>query len=208
MIRLILVSLLLLATPLYAQENMEDLLSMSLEELLQIKVTGSTLTAENIKTVPSAVTVFSHEEIKRMGMDTLDELMNLVPGFQSYRSSFSSMLYPFSSRGRRIALPASEILIMVDGQRLDEPRTSGSAVIVPKFPLMNIERVEFIRGPGAAVYGSNAMMGVVNIITRSNNNELSASYGSFNRRQMYLQSSAQINDVMVDTFAHIEADVV
>lgn len=205
-LKLVTASWLLLTSPLFAQAEPEDFFSMSLEELLQVEITGSTRTTENIKTVPSAVTVFTYQEIKNMGLDTLDELMNLVPGFQSYRTSFSSMLYPFSSRGRRIALPASEILLMVDGQRLEEPRTSGSALVIPKFPLMHIERVEFIRGPGAAVYGSNAMMGVINIITRSNVNELSIGYGSFNRKQLYMESSSQIGETTLDVFAHIEDD--
>ena len=199
--------LLLIASPdIYAETLTEDFLSMSLEELLQVEITGSTLTSESIKTVPSAVTVFTHDEINRMGLDTLDELMNLVPGFQSARTSFSSLIYPFSSRGRRIAQPSAEILIMVDGQRLQDPGTSGSAEIIPKYPLINIERVEFIRGSGSSIYGSNAMMGVINIITRSDANELSASVGSFDRKQIYLQSSANMGDASVDIFAHIDTD--
>ncbi|MCW9048296.1 MAG: TonB-dependent receptor [Gammaproteobacteria bacterium] len=179
---------------------------MSLQELLQVEITGSTLTTESFKTVPSAVTVYTYSEIHRMGLDTLDELMNLVPGFQSSRSSFSSLAYPFSSRGRRIAQPSAEILVLVDGQRLQDPGTSGSAELIPKYPLINIERVEFMRGPGASVYGSNAMMGVINIISRSDENVLSASVGSFDRKQMYLQSSSSIGKAGIDVFAHFEAD--
>jgi len=204
--RLPLVFLLLITPPLFAQEDMDHLFSMSLEELLQIEITSSTLTPENLKTAPSAVSVYSHDEIKRMGLDTLGELMNLVPGFQVYRSSGSSMETPFSSRGRRIGVTTAEILIMVDGQRYDSPRSSGSSTIAPNYPLKYIDKVEFIRGPGAAVYGSNAMMGVVNITTRSNVNELTLSYGSFNRKQLYLQASEQFNDMTVDIFGHIEND--
>lgn len=184
----------------------EGLSKLSFEELLQVRITGSTLTPKELKTVPSAVTVFTHEEIERMGLETLDELMNLVPGFQSYRSSASAMHYPFSSRGRRIGSASAEILLLVDGQRLDEPRTSGSAIILSKVRLEHIERVEFIRGPGGAVYGSNAMMGVINIITRTGANELSAGYGSFSRRKAYLLASRVIGDVEVDLFGHIQAD--
>jgi len=200
-----LVTLFAIMPPAAAQDT-EALFSMSLVELMQVKVTGSTLTPENLKTVPSAVTVFTHEEIRRMGLDSLDELMNLVPGFQSYRSSSTSIHSQISSRGRRIGSAAAEILVLVDGQRIDSPRGSGSALIVPKFPLVQIERVEFIRGPGAAVYGSNAMLGVVNIVTRSNDNEVSVSYGSFNRRQAYVLASQKTGEVKLDMFAHIEAD--
>ncbi len=205
----LIVGLLLLASSGYSQKSETDssrLRSMSLEELMQVKVTGSTLTAEELKTVPAAVTVFTHEEIKRMGLETLDELMNLVPGFQSYRSSLSPLDVPFSSRGRRIGVEAAEVLVLVDGQRLADPASGSSTLFVPKFPLVHIERVEFIRGPGAAVYGSNAMMGVINIVTRSDVNEVSVSYGSFNRRQAYLLISQRIGDVAIDLFGHLEAD--
>ena len=198
--------LLFIASPLYSQSELIDLYSLSLEQLLKIKVTGSTLTPESFRIVPAAVSVFSYEELSRMGLDTLDELMNLVPGFQSYRSSIGPMQSPFSSRGRRIGIPAAEILIVLDGHRVDEPRTSGSANIIPKYPLMNIERIEFIRGPGAAVYGSNAMMGVVNIITRTDANEVSLGYGNLHHRKAFLQTSHQIGEIEASLFAHIEAD--
>lgn len=71
---------------------------------------------------------------------------------------------------------------------------------------MNIERVEFIRGPGAAVYGSNAMMGVINIITRVGANEVSVSYGQFNRQQIHILSSHQIDEISFDIFAHLDKD--
>ncbi len=194
------------SSPLWAAANIDHLFSLSLEELLAIKVTGSTLTPKELKTVPAAVTVFTHKQIMNLGLDSLDELMNLVPGFQSYRTSVSVLSYPFSARGRRIGNTGSEILILVDGLRLAEPRTSGSAIVSPKFSLMQVERVEFIRGPGSAVYGSNAMMGVINIITRSHVDEASISVGSFNRRQGHLLTTVQIGKVTMDLFAALEKD--
>ncbi len=189
-----------------AELNDEDVFSMTLEELTQVEITGSTLTPESLKTVPSAVTIFTHDEISCMGLDSLDELMNLVPGFQSYRTSGSSTGYPFSSRGRRIGSTSSEVLIVVDGHRLDEPRSSGSALVVTKIPLMQIQRVEFIRGPGAAIYGSNAMLGVINIITRFDENEVGIAYGSFNRKQAYFLASQQLGAVKVDMFGRLDKD--
>ncbi len=207
----VLIAALLFAIVAHAEEDTDktepdDFFTMSFSELANVEITGSTLSPENLKTVPSAVTVFSHNEIKQLPFDTLDELMNLVPGFQSYRSSASSLDYPYSSRGRSIGTNGAEILLLVDGQRLNDPRTGGGVKLIQKFPLMYIERVEFIRGPGAAIYGSNAMMGVINIITRSDVNELAAGYGSFNRRQAYLLASQQIGDVGINLFGHIDKD--
>jgi len=189
-----------------ADEDLGYLFKMSLEELLKVQVTGSTLTPKELRMVPSSVTVFSHKEIRNLGLDTLDELMNMVPGFQSYRSSTTPLHNPYSSRGRRIGSPAAEILIMVDGIRLAEPRNSGSALVVPKYPLIQIERVEFIRGPGSAVYGSNAMMGVINVTTRSGVDEVNIGYGSFTRRKAHLLTTQQLGDVTVDLLAGIDMD--
>ncbi|NQZ57977.1 MAG: TonB-dependent receptor [Lentisphaeraceae bacterium] len=200
----LLVFMLLIANQLNAQQK--DPYSMSYEELSKTTITGSTLTEESLTTVPSAVTVFTHKELKLLGLDSLDELMNLVPGFQSYRTATTALSYPFSSRGRRIGFPAAEVLILVNGQRMEEPRTSGSETVLPKFPLQHIERVEFIRGAGSAVYGSNAMMGVVNIITRSGVNEFTVGYGSFNRRKASLLASQKTGDLIVDFFGQLEID--
>jgi len=179
---------------------------MSLEELMQVDITGSTLTPEKLSKVPSAVTVFTYQQIQQMGLDNLDELVNLVPGFQSYRVTRSPIGYPISSRGRRVSNASAEILILVDGQRKNDPRTSGTAIVTPKLPLMNIERVEFIRGPGAAIYGSNAMLGVINIITRSDVNEVSVGLGSFNRRQAYFLASQKSGELTADVFMNINTD--
>ncbi len=191
---------------LYAQAEFESIYSLSLAELTQVNVAGATLTPKALRAVPSAATVFTHSDITQLGLDSLDELMGLVPGFQAYRSSISPLHYPFSARGRRIGSPSAEILILVDGQRLDEPRTSGSAVAIAKYPLMHIKQIEFIRGPGSALYGSNAMMGVINITTRSGVNEVGLSYGSFDQRQAYLLASGTTGELKLDLFAQMKSD--
>ncbi len=196
----------LISSPGIAETSMDNLLSMTLEELTRVEITGSTLTPESINSVPSAVTVYTYQQIKRMGLDSLDELINIVPGFQSYRSTRSSINMATSSRGRRIANAGAEILLIIDGQRLNDPRTGGSFLLTPKLPLMQIERVEFIRGPGSAIYGSNAMLGVVNIITRSGVNEVGISGGSFNRSQAYLQTSQNTKNFSLDLFAYFDKD--
>lgn len=189
-----------------AETPLDDLFAMSFEELTRVEITGSTLTEENIHLVPSAVTVFTHDEIKLMGFDYLDELVKIVPGFQSHRSAQSALQNPISSRGRLVSLEASEILVMVDGQRIDGPRSNGITVPFPKYSLNFIQRVEFIRGPGSAIHGSNAMMGVINIVTRKDVNELEINYGSFNRRMLNLQASTKIKDFELNLFAQTDMD--
>ncbi|RDH83881.1 MAG: hypothetical protein DIZ80_07025 [endosymbiont of Galathealinum brachiosum] len=194
------------SSTLLADYQLEDLLSMSLTELLQVDITGSTLTAEKLVDVPSAVTVFTHRQISRMGLDSLDELVALVPGYQSFRMTAHPLNYPTPVRGSSMGSVINEILVLVDGQRVNEPRSGGASDSIPKISLVNIERIEFIRGPGSAIYGSNAMVGVINIITRSNVNEVSVAYGSFNRKKVYLLATQKTQDFSVDVFVHFDED--
>ena len=97
-------------------------LELSLEQLLETPVTGSTLTEESIKTVPAAVSVFTHEHIERLGVDYLHELLGLVPGFQFNRNANSGLAYSYSARGRRTTHVSLEVLLLVDGKVFNDPR--------------------------------------------------------------------------------------
>jgi hypothetical protein len=143
-------------------------LDMGLEELLSVTIKGSTLRDESLKTAPSSVTVFTREQLDALGLDYLHELMNLVPGFQTTRGADSPINYTFSARGRRLGVRAREILLVVDGRVFADARSSGADSAVSLYPLANIERIEIIRGPGSAIYGSNAFTGVINIDSRRN----------------------------------------
>lgn len=163
-----------------------DLLSMSLEELLQTKITSSTLTEESLQTVPSSMTVFTRADIRRLGIQNLPQLVNLVPGYQGSRSDFSSQNQSLSSRGRRLGTVGSEVLVLIDGQRLNNDWSGGASQDDALISLENVARVEFIRGPGSSIYGSNAVMGVINIIT-GGERELVLESGSFGRRHASAQ---------------------
>lgn len=182
--------------------NAQDYLDMSLDELLQVTVTGATLRDESLKTVPSSVTVFTREQLDVLGLDYLHELMNLVPGFQSTRGADSPMNYTFSARGRRLGVRAREILLLVDGRIFADPRSSGADSAVSLFPLANIERIEIIRGPGSAIYGSDAFTGVINIISRRNQQRLAVAVGSEDRRKVDVNISQPLGDVKLDLYAH------
>lgn len=120
---------------------------------MDITVSGATLTSESLYSTPAAVTVFSRDQIQRMGISALYELMNLAPGFQVSRSGSNSGYGSASSRGRRIGPASAEVLLIVDGQRTTTQRTGGIIDFL-EMPVIGIERIEFIRGPGSALYGS------------------------------------------------------
>jgi len=192
-------TLVLYATSLRAQE-LDDIFDLSLEDLLDVEVTGSTLKANSQLDVPSAVTVFTFKQLEGMGLDSVQDLMNLVPGYQSYQSSIASGYRMFSVRGRRIGDMGASTLILLDGMRLEDAQSSGSLRAIPHIPLSVVERVEYIRGPGAAVYGSNAMMGVINIISRKDANLLNVSLGNLGKSSAHLQYSMAVKDLIVDVF--------
>jgi iron complex outermembrane receptor protein len=172
---------------------MDAAFDLSLAELMSIKVTGSTLSEESLLSVPSAVTVISNAEIKRLGFTRLDQLMNIIPGYQSYRTDSHSQSYVFSSRGRRIGNAGREVLILLDGMRINDDWAGGAASKEPALSLANVERVEFMRGPGSAIYGSNAFLGVINIITNKDK-KIFVGFGEHQEKSAGLQWHWQEGD--------------
>jgi len=184
-----------------AEDVRDNPFAMSLEQLMQVEITGATLTEKSLKNVPAAVTVFTREEISRLGMDYLHELLNLVPGYQSQRSSDMSTASNYSSRGRRQGANSREVLLLLDGRPMNDARTGGP-VSGMRVPLGQIERVEIIRGPGSAIYGSNAFTGIINVITAHDENQASLTTGTDNQQQAELHLSQKSGDWYARLFAH------
>lgn len=201
----VLVLLCLLANASHADEDFAYL-DLSLEQLMDTPVTGSTLTEETLKTVPAAVSVFTRDHIDRLGVDYLYELLNLVPGFQFNRNASNGVAYTYSARGRRSSQQSLEILLLVDGHVVNDPRAGSPDIALPLYPLARVERLEIIRGPGSAIYGSSAFNGVINIVTRKQQKSLALIYGSQQRRQLESLWSAQAGDWALDSFIHAYKD--
>lgn len=182
---------LIFSSALHAEDyTVDELLNMDLRELMKIKITSSTLTDESLKTVPSSMTIYTRRDIRRLGINNLAELVNFVPGYQAYRTDADSLNRGLSSRGLTASTGNNQILILIDGQRLNDDWSGGTGRADSLIALENIDRVEFIRGPGSAIYGSNAMGGVINIITRSER-ELLLETGTEQRRHLSVQWRGQ-----------------
>lgn len=165
----------------------DDLQNLSLEELLQVRITSSTYTEESLKTVPSSITVFTRRQIQQLGVSTLEELANYVPGFQSKVSDDESVI---AARSRRITAGNREVLFLFDGQRLNHDLFGATLPFHALLPIDNIERVEFIRGPGSAIYGANAFLGVINIVSETHLKNVSlSSDGVRNRAVLNLSNT-------------------
>lgn len=167
--------------------DFESLFKLSLDELLEVTISGATRFDEHLRSVPASTSVFTQDDIRDLGVHSLDQLMNHAPGFQNAGISDSnSSLTHYSSRGRRIVGATREVLILLDGERLNNERSGG--LLVDNISLANIERVEFIRGPGSSIYGSNAFLGVINLVSTTTRRNAAVSLGNAGWR------SVTIND--------------
>jgi iron complex outermembrane recepter protein len=154
----------LIASTALATENTDDLTSLSIEQLLTIEVTIVSKSGERFADAAAAVTVITQEDIRRSGATSFPEALRMAPGL--HVSRVSSNIWEVSSRGFSSSNSA-KLLVLIDGRSVYTPLFSGVAWDVQDTLFEDIDRIEVIRGPGASVWGSNAMNGVINILTRS-----------------------------------------
>ncbi|RZQ52448.1 ferric-rhodotorulic acid transporter [Pseudoalteromonas phenolica] len=185
-------SLLFTGTVFSSNETEEDLFDLSFEQLLDVNISLATKTDETRSSVPSSITVFNQQHISLLGVSNAYELMNFVPGFQSTRGDWVGAVPKEHTRG--IYLDSGNVLVMINGQRVNEPSFGKASVYMPFIPIEMIERVEFIRGPGSALYGSNAFLGVMNVVTTDSRSQVSASIGEHGEVQAGLSFNKQIDD--------------
>lgn len=137
---------------------LEELRWLQAEAMVAI----ATRHATPISKAPGMVTVITAEEIKHLGYRTFVEILRIVPGFGILKNSRFGNVFP-TVRG--IAGGSERIRVMIDGHHVNNPFTGDSTTIFDDFPVENIKRIEIIRGGGSAVYGENALIAVINIIT-------------------------------------------
>lgn len=142
----------------------QDLKRLSIEELTELDITTVSRRAEPLAMVPSAVSVVRAEDLRRLGVTSIAEAMRLADGVEVARANAST--YAISTRGFNITT-ANKLLVMVDGRSVYSPLFGGTFWDVQDLPLMDVDRIEVIRGPGGTIWGANAVNGVVNVITRS-----------------------------------------
>ena len=146
-----------------AQQSTADLGSKSMEDLMNIEVTSVSKKEEKLFQTAAAVSVITHDEIRRSGLTSIPELLRLVPGLDVAR--IDGTKWAVSARGFNGRV-ANKLLVLIDGRSVYSPETSGVYWEVQDLPIEDIERIEVIRGPGGTLWGANAVNGVINIITR------------------------------------------
>jgi iron complex outermembrane receptor protein len=148
----------------------EDLKSLSIEELMELEVTIATRSVESLSDVPGAVYVLTGDEIRRAGHTSIPEALRMVPGF--YVSHWFSQAWDVTARGfgPGLSLTSSaflnQLIVMVDGVVVYTPLFAGTWWDIQTFDMADVERIEVMRGPGGALWGTNATHGVVHVITK------------------------------------------
>ena len=150
--------------PLYSLAADVEILDMDLVSLMEIQITSAGRKGQNLADVPAAVYALDQEDIRSSGATSIPELLRMVPGLHVARVSSSK--WAVSSRGFSGTL-SNKLLVQIDGRSVYTPSFSGVYWDMQNVMLEDIERVEVIRGPGATLWGANAVNGVINIITKS-----------------------------------------
>jgi iron complex outermembrane receptor protein len=142
---------------------------MSLQQLTGLQVTSVAKTPQALSEAPAAIYVITHNAIMRSGATSLAEALRLAPNLEVTQVSASD--YVVSARGFNGSPQAqnfsNKMLILIDGRSVYSPLFSGVYLDAQAVLLRDVERIEIISGPGAALWGANAVNGVINIITRS-----------------------------------------
>ena len=141
----------------------QDLKTMSIEQLMQIDVTLATREPEPVGRTAAAITLITGDDIRRSGVTTIADALALASGVHVAR--FNNGTWAVSARGFN-ATSANKMLVMIDGRTEYSPLFTGVFWNMLDYVLEDIERIEVIRGPGATLWGANALNGVINIVTR------------------------------------------
>jgi len=178
-----------------------DLDSLSIEELMQVKVVGAALHPQTLRDASASVTIITAEDIRKYGYRTLGEALSAVRGF--YLTNDRS----YQTIGvRGFSLPGdydSHLLVMVNGHNMADNIFDYMLYAGNDFPIdLNlIKQIEIIRGPASALYGSNAMFATINIITKSPEEAgplaVIADVGSFGEKKAQVVETASIDNVKI-----------
>ena len=162
--------LFLFRTLVYAENSPAlETFDLSLQELLEIEVTSVSKQAEPLSRAAAAIYVITSDDIRRSGASSIPQALRDVPGL--HVAQIDSQKWAVSSRGFN-GRYNNKMLVMIDGRTLYSPEFSGVYWEVQDTLMADIERIEVIRGPSAAMWGANAVNGVINIITKHSSETL------------------------------------
>jgi iron complex outermembrane receptor protein len=142
-----------------------DVQNLSIEQLADVQITSVSRRPEPLNQAPASVYVITAEDIRRSGYGSLPDVLRLAPNLEV--AKINGYAYTITARGFNSSGAANKLLVLIDGRSVYSPL--GSTVFWENIdvPLVNIERIEVVSGPGGTLYGANAVNGVINIITKN-----------------------------------------
>jgi iron complex outermembrane receptor protein len=143
-----------------------DLARATIEDLMNIEITSASRKEQRADDTPAAVYVITQDDIRRSGIRTVPELFRLAPGVQVAQVTSSN--WAVSIRGFNDQY-TNKLLVLIDGRSIYQRTFSGVFWDAADLVLDDIDRIEVVRGPGGAVWGANAVNGVINIVTKAAN---------------------------------------
>ncbi len=182
-----------LSCSLLQADDQSELAPLSLEDLLNIQVTSTSRRDESQHLAPGVITVVSSQEIHQYGARHLRDVIDRLVGMQVL-SSHQRPHNKTSIRGMNGAHQEGWEVVLLNGRPIHDGTDGGfNFDIYLGFPLEMIDHIEVIRGPGSVIYGTNAMAGVINIVTKDaqksiNETRIDIGAGSFNRTQLQLST--------------------
>jgi iron complex outermembrane receptor protein len=164
----------------------QELADLPLEALMRIEVVSASRKPQHLADVPASMHVITAEDIRSSGARNLPEALRLVPGVDV--AQLSSSRWAVSTRGFT-GRYANKLLVLIDGRSIYSPMFSGVLWEAERVPLDSIDRIEVLHGPAGSIWGSNAVNGVINIITRAasetQGNAIDVSIGDGGRQAAY-----------------------
>ncbi len=187
-----------------ADENRktEELFDLSLDTLLNMKVSVATKTETAVQDAPSIVSVITGDEIRNMGSRSIVDVLRTIPGFDLVNIILMPR-YQTDTRGIKSGGEMNKIMLLINGHSVNA-HFGGSSFTFDKIPVANVKQIEIIRGPGSALYGTGAFLGVINIITKEGGDEpseASLEYGSYNTVKPSAELSYKKNDLKAYFYA-------
>src|SRR6266699_2377581 len=143
--------------------NVPDVTAMSMEDLMNLQVTSVSKHTQKVADAAAAIFVITQEDIRRAGATSIPEAWRLVPGLEVARIDQNK--WAIGSRGFNGRFD-NKLLVLIDGRSVYTPLFSGVYWNVQDVMLEDVDRIEVIRGPGATLWGANAVDGVINVITK------------------------------------------
>lgn len=142
----------------------DSLKQMSLAQLGNVSVTSVSKEPERLMRAPAAIYVLTAEDIRRSGATTIPDALRLVPGVEVARIDSDHWSVGIRGFGSEFS---KSVLVLIDGRSVYSPLFAGVYWNVQNVMLEDVDRIEVVRGPGGTIWGSNAVNGVINIITKS-----------------------------------------